>query len=173
MIVKAEDAEKNRFTMNPGFVFPQCNTCLNLNRTKKPEWPTCKAFPDGIPEEILDGYHDHTEAYPGDNGVRYEPEAGSREQGKFEQPPTDQPAEPKFEPYKGKIRKPGTGCVTMINDHLYEGRFSPRLNGKRISKNIYAATREECEEKLKVLIAEMKKEIEEIRANARNDGQFT
>ena len=76
----------------------------------------------------------------------------------------DQPTEPKFEPYKGKIRKPGTGCVTMINDHLYEGRFSPRVNGKRIAKNIYATTREECEEKLKVLIAEMKKEIAEIKA---------
>ena len=76
---------------------------------------------------------------------------------------TDQPTEPKFEPYKGKIRKPGTGCVTMINDHLYEGRFSPRVNGKRIAKNIYATTREECEEKLKVLIAEMKKEIAEIK----------
>ena len=74
------------------------------------------------------------------------------------------PTEPKFEPYKGKIRKPGTGCVTMINDHLYEGRFSPRVNGKRIAKNIYATTREECEEKLKVLIAEMKKEIAEIKA---------
>ena len=77
---------------------------------------------------------------------------------------TDQLTEPKFEPYKGKIRKPGTGCVTMINDHLYEGRFSPRVNGKRIAKNIYATTREECEEKLKVLIAEMKKEIAEIKA---------
>lgn len=83
---------------------------------------------------------------------------------------TDQPTEPKFEPYKGKIRKPGTGCVTMINDHLYEGRFSPRVNGKRIAKNIYATTREECEEKLKVLIAEMKKEIAEIKANAKNEG---
>ena len=77
---------------------------------------------------------------------------------------TDQPTEPKFEPYKGKIRKPGTGCVTMINDHLYEGRFSPRVNGKRIAKNIYATTREKCEEKLKTLIAEMKKEIAEIKA---------
>ena len=77
---------------------------------------------------------------------------------------TDQPTEPKFEPYKGKIRKPGTGCVTMINDHLFEGRFSPRVNGKRIARNIYATTREECEEKLKVLIAEMKKEIAEIKA---------
>lgn len=81
----------------------------------------------------------------------------------------DQPTEPKFEPYKGKIRKPGTGCVTMINDHLYEGRFSPRVNGKRIARNIYATTREECEEKLKVLIAEMKKEIAEIKAKAKNE----
>ena len=70
----------------------------------------------------------------------------------------------------GKIRKPGTGCVTMINDHLYEGRFSPRVNGKRIAKNIYATTRKECEEKLKVLIAEMKKAIAEIKANAKNEG---
>ena len=38
------------------------------------------------------------------------------------------------------------------------------MNGKRIAKNIYATTREECEEKLKVLIAEMKKEIAEIKA---------
>ena len=53
----------------------------------------------------------------------------------------NQPTEPKFESYKGKKRKPGTGCVTMINDHLYEGRFSPRVNGKRIAKNIYATTR--------------------------------
>ena len=51
----------------------------------------------------------------------------------------------------------------MINDHLYEGRFSPRVNGKRIAKNIYATTREECEEKLKVLIAEMKAEIAEAK----------
>ena len=25
----------------------------------------------------------------------------------------------KFEPYRGKYRKLGTGCVTIINDHLY------------------------------------------------------
>ena len=44
------------------------------------------------------------------------------------------------------------------------------MNGKRIAKNIYAATREECEEKLKALIAEMKKEIAEIKANAKSEG---
>ena len=47
----------------------------------------------------------------------------------------------------------------MINDHLYEGRFSPRVNGKRIARNIYAKTREECEEKLAEMIAEVKAQI--------------
>ena len=74
--------------------------------------------------------------------------------------PSDENAtEAVFEPYKPKIRKSGTGCVTMINDHLYEGRFTPRVNGKRISKNVYAKTREECEEKLAELIKTMKAEI--------------
>ena len=44
------------------------------------------------------------------------------------------------------------------------------MNGKRIAKNIYATTREECEEKLKTLIAEKEKEIVEIKANAKNEG---
>ena len=59
----------------------------------------------------------------------------------------------------------------MINDHLYEGRFTPRVNGKRISKNVYAKTREECEEKLAVLIVEMKTEIkaEKERRNRKNE----
>ena len=72
----------------------------------------------------------------------------------------NQPTEPKFEPYKGKIRKPGTGCVTMINDHLYEGRYTPtNAYGKRESHNIYAKTREECEEKLAEMITEVKAQI--------------
>jgi hypothetical protein len=32
----------------------------------------CAAFPDGIPERILDGKSDHTRPYPGDNGIRFE-----------------------------------------------------------------------------------------------------
>ena len=75
------------------------------------------------------------------------------------EPPPENATQTVFEPYRPKIRKSGTGCVTMINDHLYEGRFSPRVNGKRISKNIYATTREECEEKLAELIKTMKAEI--------------
>ena len=65
-----------------------------------------------------------------------------------------------FTLYKPKIRKPGTGCVTMINDHLYEGRYTPtNAYGKRESHNIYAKTREECEEKLAEIITEVKAQI--------------
>ena len=65
--------------------------------------------------------------------------------------------------FVGRLYKPGTGCVTMINDHLYEGRFAQRVNGKRISKNVYVKTREECEEKLAELIKAMKAEIAEMK----------
>ncbi len=69
-----------------------------------------------------------------------------------------------FEPYKGKIRKPGTGCVTQINDHLWEGKFSPKWpDGKKHSRNVYASTEAECEEKLVGLIRQMKTEIAEAR----------
>ena len=47
----------------------------------------------------------------------------------------------------------------MINEHLYEGRYSPKINGKRMAKNVYAKTREECEEKLAVMIEKVKREI--------------
>lgn len=67
---------------------------------------------------------------------------------------------PNFEPYKPKCRKSGTGCVTMINDHLYEGRYTPtNAYGKREAHNIYAKTREECEEKLAVMIAMVNADI--------------
>ena len=55
------------------------------------------------------------------------------------------------------ISRSGTGCVSEINDHLFEGRYSPKWpDGKKHARNVYAHTREECEEKLKVLIVEMK-----------------
>ena len=73
------------------------------------------------------------------------------------------------EPYKPKIRKSGTGCITMINEHLYEGRYSPKINGKRMARNVYAKTREECEEKLAELIKTMKAEIDELK-KATNKG---
>ena len=69
-----------------------------------------------------------------------------------------------FQPYVGKKRKPGTGCVTEINDHLFEGRYSPIWpDGTQHSRNVYAHTREECEEKLKALITEMNEERKNLK----------
>ena len=64
-----------------------------------------------------------------------------------------------FQAHKGQRRKPGTGCVSQINDHLWEGRYSPRINGGRMARNVYAKTEVECEEKLAALIQAMKAEI--------------
>ena len=80
---------------------------------------------------------------------------------------------PVFEPYKGKYRKPGTGCVTQIGDHLWEGKYSPKWpDGKRHSRSIYAGTESECEAKLAELIRQMKAEIaaaKELTAQGRPD----
>lgn len=70
-----------------------------------------------------------------------------------------------FQPYKGQRRKPGTSCVSQINNHLWKGRYSPIVNGKRMVRNIYAATEGECEEKLADLIQEMKQEIAAMKAH--------
>ena len=65
-----------------------------------------------------------------------------------------------FRPYKGKRRKPGTGCVTQINDHLWEGRYSPVWpDGKKHPRNVYTKTREDCEWLLAEMILQMKAEI--------------
>ncbi|MBD5118090.1 MAG: site-specific integrase, partial [Clostridiales bacterium] len=101
-----------------------------------------------------------------DQGIgRREPQGKARSGGKrlpAQAPDTHSGAA--FEPYKGKIRKPGTGCVTQINDHLWEGRYSPKWpDGKKHPRNIYARTEGECEEKLAELIQQTKTEIAEAK----------
>ncbi len=77
------------------------------------------------------------------------------------------PSPSTFQPYKGQRRKPGTGCVSQINDHLWEGRYSPTINGKRMARNIYAPTEGECEAKLSAFIWEMKQEIASIKSQTK------
>ena len=82
--------------------------------------------------------------------------------------PTEATPEKEFEPYKGKIRKSGTGCVYQINDTLWEGSFYPRMpDGKRKKFNVYAKTRAECEKLLEEMIAEKKAEIAAEKAKAK------
>ncbi len=70
------------------------------------------------------------------------------------------PAPSTFQAHKGKRRKAGTGCVTQINDHLWEGRYSPIWpDGKKHPRNIYAHSEAECEKLLAEMIHEMKAEI--------------
>lgn len=45
----------------------QCASCIN--------WAgdgICLAFPNGVPEVILDNEHDHTKPFPGDHGILFE-----------------------------------------------------------------------------------------------------
>ena len=70
------------------------------------------------------------------------------------------PAPSTFLPHKGQRRKPGTGCVSQINEKLWEGRYSPKLpNGDRLARNVYAHSEKECEQKLAELIVQTKAEI--------------
>ena len=70
------------------------------------------------------------------------------------------PAPSTFLPHKGQRRKPGTGCVSQINENLWEGRYSPKLpNDDRLARNIYAHSEKECEQKLAELIVQTKAEI--------------
>ena len=79
------------------------------------------------------------------------------------------PAPSTFQARKGQRRKPGTGCVSRINDHLWEGRYSPIINGQRMARNVYAKTEAECEMKLAELIREMKEEIAAAKEHRKPD----
>ena len=46
-----------------------CYKCKHINITGS----RCKAFPKGIPIEVLRGIHKHTKPFKGDNGIQFEP----------------------------------------------------------------------------------------------------
>ena len=50
-----------------GKLYGQCIDCK-----KYINFISCMTF-DNIPMKILTGEHDHTEPYPGDNGIQFEP----------------------------------------------------------------------------------------------------
>ena len=70
-----------------------------------------------------------------------------------------------FQAQPGTRRRPGTGCITQINDRLWEGRYSPKWpDGKKHPRNIYAHSLKECEEKLAAMIREVQAEMAAAKA---------
>ena len=93
--------------------------------------------------------------------------AKAEEQSEPEQKAEKPQAQETFTPILPARRRPGTGYVKQLNDHLWEGRYSPVWpDGKKHSRNVYGRTEEECEEKLKALILEMNAEIAALRSGA-------
>ena len=59
--------------------FYNCLICENyIGKKAGIKKPICKAFLDGIPNEILSGGNDHKEPFKGDNGIRFEPIKNSK-----------------------------------------------------------------------------------------------
>ena len=104
-------------------------------------------------------------------------EAAAKIDQKIGTAPQELPAEPQekrtmttFQPYAGRKRKPGTGCITQVSEHCWEGRYSTMWpDGKKHSRNVYAKTREECEALLPGLIEQMKAEIKAIKESRNLD----
>ncbi len=60
---------------------PACVFCEHYHHERNArtdELPSCDAFVE-IPEEIFFGVHDHSDAFPGDRGVRFSVSEESRE----------------------------------------------------------------------------------------------
>ncbi len=70
-------------------LMPRCVICRHFHHRVVPPI-TCDAFEGGIPDEFIQGDNDHSEPYPGDNGIRFEPideeKEGEQHEGGGEKP---------------------------------------------------------------------------------------
>ena len=97
-------------------------------------------------------------------------EQSEYESGKVPAQSRKTPSSANFEPYKGKIRKSGTGGIYKSNDNLFEGRYSPtNAYGKREAHRVYAKTREECERLLEEMIPKVREEIKAEKDRIKTD----
>lgn len=62
----------------PSERLPLCLACQRLRPPVRGRW-ACAAFPGGIPSRLLCAAADHSEPFPGDQGIRFEPDWGAPE----------------------------------------------------------------------------------------------
>ncbi len=68
-LVHAETGNADRFVASDMVeVVTQCQGCAHMQKLNS----TCTAYPEGIPNAILVGDHDHTKTYPGDHGITFQ-----------------------------------------------------------------------------------------------------
>lgn len=51
-----------------------CTKCAHFTPGQGETPPSCTAFPEGIPDEIIRQGFDHRNEFPGDGGVRFTPD---------------------------------------------------------------------------------------------------
>ena len=54
-------------------ITPICYKCKHFDYERRMLCFECKAYSNGIPDEIIDGEVDHTKPYKDDNGIQFEP----------------------------------------------------------------------------------------------------
>ena len=52
---------------------PQCINCLHYLGVTQIGKLICTAFPEGVPQVIFLGMHNHVRPYPGDHDIQFEP----------------------------------------------------------------------------------------------------
>ena len=69
------------------------------------------------------------------------------------QTPDQAPENAVFKPFRGRKRKPGTGCISKVSKNTWQGKYTPmNPDGSRQRYCVYARTREECERLLMNII---------------------
>ena len=138
---------------------PLCMHCRHRIDAPIEHWFRCKAFPRGIPNEIMFGRHDHHQKFPGDRGIIFSPKVSQDAQSVYKS--VDFPSilqmeevlqknwadwskfrKPKYDPSNKKtvsackkfaargVYKPGCARAIYLADNMYsEGKDENQYQG--------------------------------------------